>query len=267
MLSIDLHGGMHLRHFDFVQPALVNFVGAGGKTALILALLEEAGQNCSVVYTTTTRIHPPRLKGGLAIVSCDGDSLLRLLIARLAAFSRRCKGSWVITRPGTQPGFLRGLNPEYGKIFDRRSFPLILNEADGARSMSLKFPRPGEPVLMEGANYLVPVIGLDCLNKPMGPDVLFRWELAERHLKLQPGHRITPSLAAEVLLHPDGVCKDWEPGVQIIPYINKVDTPEDDAQARELAHALLQNCNFPVGKVIWGSVLRSRADSLAAKRQ
>ena len=46
------------------------------------------------------------------------------------------------------PDLLKGVEPEFGRFLDRDLFPVLLNEADGARSMSLKMPREGEPVLM-----------------------------------------------------------------------------------------------------------------------
>jgi probable selenium-dependent hydroxylase accessory protein YqeC len=115
---------------------------------------------------------------------------------------------------------------------------------------------------MDDAEYLVPVIGLDCLNKPLGPETLFRWELAAPRYSLKYGELVTPELAASILLHPEGVCKDWKEGTTIIPFINKVDSESDDALARELAGALRRNGQFPIERVVWGSVQRGRAGAL-----
>ena len=254
-------------HFAFRLPAIVNFVGGGGKTGLILTLLEEYFVSCSVLYTTTTRIHPPVLRNGLAIISCQERQMLKLLLGRLAALVQIQKGAFVITRPSIVPGLLPGVDPDFGSMVELESFPLVLNEADGARSMSIKFPREGEPVLMECANYLVPVIGLDCLNKPLGPEIFFRWNLAAARLPLTLGVPLTPPLASSVLLHPEGVCRGWKPDMHIIPFINKVDSPAEDGLARELAHAMLQDLNFPVERVVWGSILTRRVSSLATHKQ
>jgi probable selenium-dependent hydroxylase accessory protein YqeC len=254
-------------HFGFRLPAIVNFVGGGGKTGLILALLDEYSVSSTVLYTTTTRIHPPVLRNGLAIISCQEKQLLKHLLSRLAGLVQVQKGTFVVTRPGVTPGLLQGVDPDFGAMLETDSFPLVLNEADGARSMSIKFPREGEPVLMEGANYLVPVIGLDCLNRPIGPETLFRWELASARLSLEPGVVLTPPMAAGLLLHPQGVCKGWKPDMRIIPFINKADSADADGLARELAHAMLQDRNFPVDRVLWGSVQHRRVLSLAPHRQ
>lgn len=253
--------------FEFELPALVNFVGGGGKTGLIVSLMSEYADIRSVLYTTTTRIHPPEVMDGLSIISSDDLELLKQLLARIGRHCFEHTMRFTVTRLRMSPNLLRGVPPDFCSSLDRDSFPLILNEADGARSMSLKMPREGEPVLMSGAKYLVPVIGLDCLNKPLGPETLFRWELASSRHGLKAGSLLTPELAASILMHPEGVCRHWQKGAEVIPYINKVDTEEDEPAARSLAHALFQVPYFPVRRVVWGSTYRKRAAFLNASEQ
>jgi probable selenium-dependent hydroxylase accessory protein YqeC len=145
---------------------------------------------------------------------------------------------------------------------DRNLFPILFNEADGAAGFSLKLPREGEPVLMNDAEYLVPVIGMDCLYQPMGPEVLFRWQTLAERFSLRAGECITPESAARILMHARGVCRDWKPGVTIIPYINKADSSERDSAAKELASAILHNGIFPVHRVVLGSTIQGRAYSV-----
>ncbi len=254
-------------HFRFEQPALVNFVGGGGKTSLIVTLASEYSGAHSVLYTTTTRIHPPQVSDGLALISSDNVDLLRLLLARIGRHCFDRVGKYAVTRLAMKPDLLRGVPPDFCNGLDRDLFPLILNEADGARSMSLKMPREGEPVLMNDADYLVPVIGLDCLHKPLGPETLFRWEMAKAQHGLKGGTILTPEKAAALLMHPKGVCRCWQKGMQIVPYINKVDSQREEPDAQSLARALIQNPHFPVQRVVWGSVIRRRVTSLAATAQ
>lgn len=247
---------MFSEFFAFQVPALVNFVGGGGKTALILSLAREYSSFLPVIYTTTTRIHPPPVAEGRACIASEDLDFLRVLIHRAVHIEKL--RTLVVTRPSMSTDLLQGVPADFARLLDRSLCPIILNEADGARSISLKMPRAGEPVLMEGAEYLVPVIGLDCLNKPLGPETLFRWEMAAPRYSLKHGQLITPELAASILLHPEGVCKDWKEGMKIIPFINKVDSESDDALARELAGALMRNGRFPIERIVWGSVHRKR---------
>jgi probable selenium-dependent hydroxylase accessory protein YqeC len=248
--------------FGFRSHTLVNFVGCGGKTILILKLMDEYYSQGSVLYTTTTRIHPPDPREGLVVISSDNLPLLKIMLDRVAGGSLNRSYKLVITRHFMSPTLLRGVPPDFDNTLDRELFPILLNEADGAASYSIKLPRENEPVLMEGAEYMVPVIGIDCLYRPMGPDVLFRWRDYADRFSLRAGERLTPELAAGILMHKQGVCRDWKPGTTIVPFINKVDGPAQDSAARDLADLILHNGNFPVDRVVFGSVLRSRADSV-----
>ena len=62
---------MFSEQFAFNPHTLVNFVGGGGKTALIHKLMQEYCAQGPVLYTTTTRIHPPDPREGLAVISSD----------------------------------------------------------------------------------------------------------------------------------------------------------------------------------------------------
>jgi probable selenium-dependent hydroxylase accessory protein YqeC len=248
--------------FLFKPHSLVNFVGGGGKTILIHKLMEERCSEGPVFCTTTTRIHPPDPSEGLVVISSDHLPLLKLMVDRVTRASSNRSYKLVITRHFVKPNLLAGVPPDFCTGIDRELFPVLLNEADGAASFSLKLPRAGEPVLMEGADYLVPVIGIDCLNQPLSPKVVFRFQLFAEKFCLHAGEAITPEIAAGILMHKDGVCKGWKSGTEIIPFINKVDSPEQDTAARVLARAILRNGSFPVRKVIFGSVLLGRVDSI-----
>lgn len=253
---------MFSEQFEFRRNTLVNFVGGGGKTALIHKLMDECSADGTVLYTTTTRIHPPKPSEGLVVVSSDNLPLLRTMIERIAISCPGRPYKLVVTRHFMAPDLLQGVSPDFGNNLDRQAFPILLNEADGSARYSIKLPREGEPVLMENAEYLVPVIGIDCLNQPMGPKVVFRFQNFADRFSLRAGELMTPEMAAGILMHKSGVCKDWKSGTTIIPFVNKVDAPEQDAAARDLAAAILKNPNFPVKRVLFGSVLRGRVDSI-----
>jgi probable selenium-dependent hydroxylase accessory protein YqeC len=248
--------------FAFDLPARVNFVGGGGKTSLILRLASEYAPSVQVLYTTTTRIHPPPLEPGRVLLSCDDRPLLVKLLKRVARDCTSSVRTVVATSGFHSPGLLRGVDPAFARALRPPLFPLILNEADGARSVSLKFPRAGEPVLMQGAKTLIAVIGLDCLMRPLGPDVLFRWELAAQRVGLTAGERLTPEVAAGVLLHPEGVCRDWRRGTRLVVFVNKVDRDSDLPLAQDLARWVRANRRFPVDCVLWGSIEQDRAGVL-----
>lgn len=256
---------MFSEQFAFQPHTLVNFVGGGGKTTLIHKLMEEYSPQGPVLYTTTTRIHPPDPNEGLVVISSDNLPLLKTMVDRI---SRNCPNrsyKLVATRHFMSPNLLRGLPPDFDNSLARELFPILLNEADGAASYSIKLPREGEPVLMENAEYLVPVIGIDCLHQPIGPDVVFRFKILAESFSLRGGERITPEVATAILMHKNGVCKGWKPGATIIPFINKVDGPAQEPAARVLAQCILHNGVFPVQRVLFGSALQGRVDSISGQ--
>lgn len=216
-----------------------------------------------VLYTTTTRIHPPETREGLAIISSDNIDLLKRIMARIGSSCSAHSHKFVVTRSYMSPTLLKGVPSDFDNTFNRESFSILFNEADGAAGFSIKLPGTGEPVLMEHAEYLVPVIGVDCIYQPMGPEVLFRWKAFSEKFSLHSGAMITPELAARILMHKQGVCKEWKPGTTIIPFINKVESTAQEAAARELAQFILKNGNFPVTRVVFGSVFQGRADCIA----
>jgi probable selenium-dependent hydroxylase accessory protein YqeC len=249
-------------HFSFQPHALVNFVGGGGKTALIHKLMEEYCLQGPVFYTTTTRIHPPKPAEGFVVISCDQVSLLQTMLENVVQDSQERCYKIVAAGHFMAPDLLKGVPADFAAGLNRRCFPVILNEADGAASYSIKLPRKNEPALMEGAEYLVPVIGMDCLGQPLGPESVFRFQALADNFSLKAGEPITSEIAANILMHKNGVCKGWKPGVAIVPFINKADAPEQDSVAQELAKHILHNGNFPVEKVISGSVLQGRFQSI-----
>jgi probable selenium-dependent hydroxylase accessory protein YqeC len=249
--------------FAFRHHALVNFVGGGGKTSLIYKLLQEYCSEGPVLSSTTTRIHPPDPNEGLVVISGDNLSLLKQIVTQVGCNCSDRPYKMLVTRYFMSPNLLRGVPSNFADSLDRKLFAIFFNEADGAASFSLKLPREGEPVLMNSAEYLVPVIGMDCLFQPMGPDVIFRWQVLSERFSLRCGEPITPELAAGILMHTQGVCKDWKPGVTIIPFINKVDDVAQDSVAKDLAHAILHHGGFPVDRVVLGSIFNGRAYSVS----
>jgi probable selenium-dependent hydroxylase accessory protein YqeC len=250
--------------FAFSPHSLVNFVGGGGKTVLIHTLMKEYCVSGPVIYTTTTRIHPPDPREELVVISSANVPLLQMMVNRVGENCSQNPFKLTITSSYISPTLLRGVPRDFSNEIDRKLFPILFNEADGAAGFSIKMPRENEPVLMENAEYLVPVIGIDCLDQPLRPEVVFRWEIFSELFGRRPGERMTPELAASILMHPKGVCRGWKTGTKIIPFINKVDGPSLDLAAKDLANLILRNNNFPVERVVYGSAIHGRSASVSS---
>ncbi len=225
--------------------------------------MDEIVKEGSILYTTTVRIHPPDPGKNLAVISSVNLQLLKRLVDDVIRNLTHQNYKLVVTREFMDPDLLKGVPADFLDSVDRSKLAILMNEADGAARHSLKLPREGEPVLMDHADYLVPVIGMDCLHQPLGPEVVFRFQTLADRFSLKAGDTITPLLAAYILMHPDGVCRDCKEGTTIIPFINKVDTPDRDADAKILASHILKNSRYPVKRVLWGSVLHGRVESVS----
>jgi len=249
--------------FAFLDHSLVNFVGGGGKTGLIHRLLDEYSSRGPVLATTTTRMHPPDPQKGVTLISGGNPELLKLALENISR--NNAKRSFKIIASGyfMSSNLVRGVPPDFFEGINRSLFTIFLNEADGAAGFSLKLPRDNEPVPATGAEYLIPVIGLDCIGYKLGPDTVLRWLELSESFSPGKGDLITPTVAAHILMYPKGVCKSWRPGTTIIPFINKVDSETQDSTALELADAIFNTGAFPVDRVIYGSVLNNRTASVS----
>ena len=252
--------------FAFSDHALVNFVGGGGKTTLIHRLLDEYSSRGPALATTTTRVHPPDPHEGLALVSSDNIALLRHALENIAVNCAKCSYKIIASRYFMSANLVRGVPPDFFESIDRSLFSIFLNEADGAAGFPLKLPRENEPVPAEGAEYLVPVIGFDCIGREIGPDTVLRWQELSESFSLNKGTLITPEIAARILMHPRGVCKSRRAETIIIPFINKADSETQDSVALELAEAIIDNDTFPVERVIFGSAVSGRVISVLPKK-
>jgi putative selenium-dependent molybdenum hydroxylase maturation system YqeC-like protein len=115
---------------------LIAFVGAGGKTTLMLSLgaaLEDAGRD--VVMTTTTRVGAEQVPPGF----------------------------WFERRSGRK---LVGPPPEeVDARFAREDADYVLVEADGAGGRAVKAPAAHEPVIPAGTTLVIAVIAADALDR------------------------------------------------------------------------------------------------------
>jgi len=226
---------------------VVSLVGAGGKTTIMLKLAGElVARGQRVLITTTTHLYAwQAAQSGAHLIYVPGQPL-QAFTDRLAEQLDR-HSQCVVSGP---------LEPDTGKvsgvpaevIADLAGSPnvdVVLVEADGARGRSLKAPAGHEPVVPACTTLLVPVVGIDVLGRPLTGEYVHRPERVAQLAGVEPGTPITTQIAAAVLTHPQGGCKGWQPGMRLVPFINKVERvqPEQSnaalSQARQLAGYLL----------------------------
>lgn len=206
---------------------LVAFVGAGGKSTLLLELGRElAARHVPVVITTTTRMGVEQI----------GESVCR--VADPVSVDRALAQTGPLFVVGVQSGEkYAGYEPdEIDRIFRETSAHFVLVEADGARRKSIKAPAEHEPVTPSRATLVVAVAGLDAVGRPIA-DVAHRPELVAGLLECDPTDELTPGGLAAVLAHQRGGLKDIPAGAKAVVAITKV-RPQDAALADQIVRIL-----------------------------
>lgn len=226
-------------------PAVVAFVGAGGKSSAMFTLARElvhAGRR--VVTTTTTRIAAAQIALAPAFVPVTGTELpLAQITAALDAHGHcmligreTVEHGDVYKRAGIAPDLIDGLVARSVSL----GLDAVLVEADGSRMLPLKAPAAHEPVLPTTTTLLVPVAGMDVIGRRLDATNVHRPELVRELLGL-PAHddiRVTPAHVAVLLADPRGGRKG-QGRARVVALLNKVDLPQRLPLARLVAVGLL----------------------------
>ena len=231
---------------------VVAFVGAGGKTTAMFRLARElAGQDWRVITTTTTRVAEEECASAPCALRLDEppalpDSLPELLDQHRHVF--------LFTRRQPKIHKVRGVPPEW---LDERLVLLLshadalLIEADGARRLPLKAPRPHEPALPRLVTLVVPVAGLDALGQPLEESHIYGADILHRITGHPPGEPVTEPLIAALLSHPQLGLKNIPPEARVAPLLNKI-TNSNLYAARQIADDVLTNSR--IERVLIGAV-------------
>jgi molybdenum cofactor cytidylyltransferase len=210
---------------------LVAFVGAGGKTTLLLALGEELGAAASrLVLTTTTRMSadetPPWAATCLTL-----DEVRAVLLAGRPAFL-------ISSVAGAK---LNGaLAVEVDEVFTDLPADHVLVEADGARKRSLKAPARHEPVIPAESTIVVVVAGLDSVGNRIA-DVAHRPHLVAALLGGTVDDVLRPQDVATVLSHPRGGLARIPESARVVVALTKANGDSALEIERQLAsHARIE---------------------------
>ncbi len=208
------------------QPAIV---GGGGKTSLMFGLARELGAGC--LTATTTRIFAAQMKHAPAAVHADDLLGLEMAVRRF--------GTALVVGDVAADKVL-GIPPDLpAELLKTPGVRHVVVEADGSRMRPCKAPAEHEPVIPLGTSLLIPLAGIDCLDRPLS-EVAHRPERVAALTGLATSDIVTEQALATLLIHPQGGLKQAPPGARIIPFLNKVETPIQHQRGRRVAHHMLQ---------------------------
>jgi len=212
---------------------VVSIVGAGGKTSLMFRIareLLEAGE--SVLTTTTTKIEmPTKDQSPHVIQSTSLEEILRKAKALL-------NDSLHISAVSKHHSFktkLIGFKPELiDEIRKSGLFKWILVEADGAVRRPMKAPSSHEPVISGSSRWVIAVVGVDSIGKPLDERCVFRPEIYADITGLSQGECVTASSAATAVVHGRGIMKGCPSEAMRLVFINKADLSGGIEAGREI---------------------------------
>jgi probable selenium-dependent hydroxylase accessory protein YqeC len=229
---------------------VIGLVGAGGKTTLMSALAKQLVEDGgSVITTTTTRIFDWQAPGSCLIVEADEAKMIARLIQELEKY----RHITIVSQRLPAEGKLKGVSPQLiARITELKLTDYIIIEADGAARKPLKAPNATEPVIPEDTTLVIAVVGIDALGVRLDGENVFRPEIVSRLTQLPPGSTITADAIATLVTGSDGITRGSPPHARIIPFINKVGSSGDIAQAELLADTILAKKHPGIGRVVLG---------------
>ncbi len=212
---------------------IIAIAGAGGKTSLMFALaheLRERGER--VITTTTTRIRvPERQQSENLVLRSDGGCRDRLEDGLAQT------GHVTLAEQRLPGDKLQGIDcATLAAIFAASSADRLIVEADGARTLPLKAPGEGEPVVPIETDLFIAMIGLDALGLPLTEEHVFRPERVAALTGQAPGSIITVQTIARLAVHSGGLLKGCPETAHSALFLNKTDIP----QGREKAEAIIK---------------------------
>jgi molybdenum cofactor cytidylyltransferase len=227
-------------NLDPARPDVVALVGGGGKTSTLFRLADEiAGLGKRAVTTTTTRIFAGQIEQSPAHLVVEEGRIDWARLDGILAAHGQCLLVTSTAGPkavGVEPGIVDELARRAAEF----GIGAILVEADGSRNLPLKAPAAYEPVIPDATTLLVPIVGLDALGAPVDADHVHRPELIQALLGVDASTRVTPQMAARLLLDPQGGAKRKPTRARMIPLLNKAETPIRLASGRLIARLLTE---------------------------
>jgi probable selenium-dependent hydroxylase accessory protein YqeC len=101
---------------------------------------------------------------------------------------------------------------------------------------------------------LVPVVGIDALGSPLDENHVFRSKLAMEILQRPAGTVLNEEMIARLLA---ATLKGRPDGARVIPFINKIDSPNDLERSRKLGRALLNIPGREIKRVVLGQAQKA----------
>ncbi len=230
-----------LRHsLQLSKGGVISLVGAGGKTSLMFRLARELSrQGDAVLSTTTTKIYTPsRRQSSVVMISESASDLVVEAGKILRQKPHISAGSRRIAFQNKLKGFT---TETIDQIWQSGVFRWIVVEADGAAGKSLKAPAEHEPVIPQCTRWVIGIVGLNAVGKPLTEKWAFRPQLVSKITGLAQGASITEAAIAEVLTNANGIMKGFPAQAKRYAFLNQVESKKRLEAGRRIAEKICSN--------------------------
>ncbi len=223
------------RAFDIQRGEVIAFVGAGGKTAALVATgWELAALGWRVLATTTTHIRRDELSlmpFTLPANTPPHEIANALTTHRLVFLHDEADGDRVYG----------ATTQRIQQLLDSVDSDVMLIEADHAAGTDMKAPYENEPSIPQEATLVIPVVGLNVLGQPLDEHHVYNAAAIDKRYGFGIGNRIKSPWVAQVLRDDTLSLKNLPDRARAIALINQV--PENGysrARARLIAQLALR---------------------------
>jgi len=239
---------------------VISIVGAGGKTSLMFCLAREISDyGQTVLTTTTTKMMMPRIEQAAHVIL---TASIQSLLDRTEEFLKKNNHLYTASaRLQQKPEKLDGFEPDFiDQLEHSNVFQWILVEADGAARKPLKVPAEHEPVIPASSRWVVGLMGLKAIGKPLEPEWVFRHERFAAITGLAQGHPVTANALALAAIHPEGIFKKTPENARKILFLNTAGNADRRTAGREVAAAIAESVvNQNIHRLVIGSPLEGEA--------
>jgi len=198
-------------HGDTRTTRHIALLGAGGKTALLHRLGEEAARERKVLLTSLTKAGPdsPHPVHWLREYRDREAELARVPLNPLYVMDHPLHAEKV---QGLDAGQLAGL---------LHYFEMSIFECDGARKRSLKAHTDWDPMVPDYATNVILVVGADVVGTRVGDGLVHRPERFCELWGVRLEGELTPEFVARILSAPEGYRSKLSGTCSMLYFVNK----------------------------------------------
>jgi molybdenum cofactor cytidylyltransferase len=225
--------------FDLVPGDVISFIGAGGKTSLLVALgyeLAESGWRVLATTSVPMEAHQLELMPYAMAASAGADAISQALT----------EYQFVFLYDTIQRGVVKGVRLEnISHLLDAVDSDVFLIEADMAHGLLFKAPLPHEPNIPSETSLVISVGSMGALTQTLDDAHVYNLQAMIERYGFPEGTRIKSPWLAQIMRDDELGLRGVPAHVRVMGFLNQ--TPEKGygrGRARMIAKLILRSSRF-----------------------